>query len=262
MIQLLKLPPPHISRNLTLYNSFDLKDKVILITGSAGFLGRHYVDYFINQGSVVVGWDIKIDNIEGPNLQRKNVDIINYVEVQKSVASLIKTHGHIDALICNAGIDYPPSSFSIASIDEGIEVNIKGTMNCIRVIGKEMVFKGKGSIILIGSVYGMLGPDQSIYDRTFTKPAIYSITKSSLYGMAKYYAALWGHSGVRINVLTLGGVKNEQDAGFIERYSAKVPMERMAQPKDYFGALHFLVSDASTYMTGANLVIDGGYSAW
>lgn len=138
-----------------------------------------------------------------------------------------------------------------------------GAINCIRIVGMQMAGGGNGgSIVNIGSIYGLVAPDHRIYEGGFVKPYSYGVSKSALLMVTKYFAGLWANCGVRVNTLTLGGVKNNQPEGFVKRYSEKVPMGRMANPDDYFGALHFLVSDASKYMTGANLIVDGGYTTW
>lgn len=144
-----------------------------------------------------------------------------------------------------------------------LNVNLTGVFLCSKIIGCEMIKLGKGSIINIGSIYGLVGPDQSIYgDSGINSSAVYSASKSGVIGLTKYLATYWGNKGIRVNCLTLGGVENGQDQEFINKYSAKTPLGRMAKKEDYKGALLFLASEASAYMTGANLVIDGGWTAW
>jgi NAD(P)-dependent dehydrogenase (short-subunit alcohol dehydrogenase family) len=151
--------------------------------------------------------------------------------------------------------------------DATMAVNVKGVVLCCQVFGGAMARAGLGSIVNIASIYGMVAPDQDIYQYrrdqgdVFYKPIGYSVSKSALYNLTRYLAVYWGKQQVRVNTLTLGGVKNLQDQRFIEKYEAKVPLGRMAQPEDYVGAVAFLMSDASRYLTGANIVIDGGYTA-
>ena len=128
-----------------------------------------------------------------------------------------------------------------------------------------MANTGGGSIINISSVYGMLSPDQRIYEykeKPFNKPITYSVSKSGIFNLTKYLATYWAKKNVRVNTMTLGGVFNNQDETFLKNYSHKVPLGRMANENEYTGAILFLASDASSYMTGSNLVIDGGYSCW
>ena len=143
----------------------------------------------------------------------------------------------------------------------------KGTLLCCQVLGGAMAARGKGSIVNIASIYGMVSPDQSLYqyrrDRgeIFYKPVAYSASKSALYNLTRYLAAYWGGKGVRVNTLTLGGVYNNQDPKFLERYNPKVPLGRMADVNEYNGVVQFLLSDAASYVTGSNIVADGGFTA-
>jgi NAD(P)-dependent dehydrogenase (short-subunit alcohol dehydrogenase family) len=148
-----------------------------------------------------------------------------------------------------------------------MDVNVKGTFLCCQVFGGAMAKQGSGSIVNIASIYGMVSPDQSLYqyrrDRgeVFFKPAAYATSKSALYNLTRYLAAYWGPKGVRVNTLTLGGVYNNQDPAFLERYETKVPLGRMADSSEYTGVVQFLLSDAASYVTGANIVADGGFTA-
>ena len=141
-----------------------------------------------------------------------------------------------------------------------MSVNVKGTLLCCQVFGGAMAARGKGSIVNIASIYGMVSPDQSLYqyrrDRgeMFYKPVAYSASKSALYNLTRYLATYWGGKGVRVNTLTLGGVFNNQDPAFLERYNAKVPLGRMADVSEYNGVVQFLLSDAASYVTGSNIV--------
>ena len=146
-----------------------------------------------------------------------------------------------------------------------MDVNLKGMLLSCQVIGGHMAKTGGGSIINISSIYGMLSPDQRIYEykeRPFFKPVAYSVTKAGVLNFTNYLAVYWAKQNVRVNTLTLGGVFNKQDEKFLENYAAKVPLGRMADGDEYNGAVLFLASDASSYMTGSNLIIDGGYSCW
>ena len=163
--------------------------------------------------------------------------------------------------------------FNIEDYDENIwdkviDVNLKGVFLSCQIIGSAMASNGQGSIINIGSIYGMLSPDQRLYEyrkdsgEVFFKPIAYSASKSGIYGLSRYLATYWAKNNVRVNTLTLGGVFNNQDEEFLDEYHKKVPLGRMAKSQEYVGAIIFLLSEASSYMTGANLVVDGGWTAF
>ena len=186
-----------------------------------------------------------------------------------------------DVLINNAGIDTQPSAppevsgpfeqFPEKVFREVVDTNLVGTFLCCQAVGARMVAEGKGgSIINIGSIYGMLSPIQDIYaykkERTgvpFIKPVAYSAAKSGVYNLTRYLATYWGKSGIRVNTLSPAGVwRDTQDETFIANFTARMPMGRMSRENEYNGAVIFLASKASSFMTGANLVIDGGWTAW
>jgi NAD(P)-dependent dehydrogenase (short-subunit alcohol dehydrogenase family) len=149
-----------------------------------------------------------------------------------------------------------------------MEVNAKGVFLACQVFGGAMAKAGRGSVVSISSIYGMLSPDQRIYEyrretgEPFFKPVAYSASKSSLFNLTRYLATYWAPRGVRVNTVSLAGVFNRQDERFLAGYEPKVPLGRMAREDEYNGAIVFLMSDASSYMTGANVVLDGGFTAW
>ena len=159
--------------------------------------------------------------------------------------------------------DYP-----IETLDETLNLNITAQILSCKLFGSIMADNGKGSIINISSIYGIVSPDQKIYEHiknsgsSYIKPISYSVSKSSLLNMTRYLATYWGKKGVRVNTLTLGGVYNSQDSEFVSKYEERVPLERMAKLEDYNGSIIYLLSDASIYMTGANVIVDGGWTAW
>ena len=263
-------------------NIFSLSGKTAIVTGAAGQLGGEYVRALLGAGANVAALDIRPDNskgnlkeIDSERLQLITVDITRRASIESALGKVLTHLGTPSVLINNAAIDAPPNAseqetgpfetYPESSWDVMMNVNLKGVFLCCQVIGGHMARTGGGSIINISSIYGMVSPDQRIYeykDKPFFKPVTYSVTKSGILNLSRYLATYWAKNNVRVNTLTLGGVFNNQDNVFLENYTDKVPLGRMAKQNEYNGAILYLASGASSYMTGANIIIDGGYSCW
>jgi len=266
-------------------NMFSLKDKVSIVTGALGLIGRHHCQALVEAGASVVVCDL--NEVEcadfASSLSVLSLGISADITDKKSVINLkekvLANYGRIDVLVNNAAIndkfEDPQSAltdsmfenYPVEMFKKSLDVNVTGMFLCCQIIGSEMAERGTGSIINVASTYGIVAPDQSIYknekgEQTFYKSAAYPVTKGAVISFTKFLAAYWGNKGIRVNTLSPGGVQNNQDDFFIKNYSRKTPLGRMAHPTDYKGALVFLASDASSYMTGANLIVDGGWTAW
>jgi NAD(P)-dependent dehydrogenase (short-subunit alcohol dehydrogenase family) len=265
-------------------NLFDVSKEIVLVTGVSGQLGIEYANSFLEQGAHVVGLDL-ISSVESNNLKEKYhnnyhfyiADVTSKVDLEEVLKDIMKKIGSPTVLINNAALDSPPSSsgqesgpfedYPESSWDKVIDVNLKGVYLCCQIFGAVMARSGKGSIINIASIYGAISPDQNIYEyrrkkgEVFYKPVAYSASKSGVYNLSRYLATYWAKQGVRVNSLTISGVYNKQDEEFLDAYCSRIPVGRMAEVDEYNGAVFFLASSASKYMTGANLVIDGGWTA-
>jgi NAD(P)-dependent dehydrogenase (short-subunit alcohol dehydrogenase family) len=264
---------------------FSLADRVVVVTGGAGMLGRQFCKTLLARGAKVAVFDAAEEDearksFEGQGsdaaLRFEKVDVADRQSVVVALARTEAAFGTPDGLINAAAIDAPPDSpatgpfetYPVDLFDRIMAVNVKGVMLCCQVIGGAMAKAGRGSIVNIASIYGLVSPDQSLYDyrrargEVFFKPVAYSASKSALYNLTRYLATYWSRAGVRVNTLTPGGIFAGQDDEFLAGYTRRVPMGRMARQDELDGAVVFLLSDASSYMTGANLVIDGGWTAW
>ncbi len=270
-------------------HGFSLAGRVAVVTGAAGLLGRRHCAALAAAGARVVATDLDeaacaavVREIggrgEGGALPWA-ADITRPESVAALRDAVLERCGAIDVLVNNAALNEKVESplasgevlrfenFPLALWEDSLRVNVTGTFLCCQLLGAEMARRGAGSIVNIASTYAMVAPDQSLYrqpdgTQTFFKSAAYPTTKGAVLALTRFLAAYWGGAGVRVNALSPGGVENGQDAGFVARYAARTPLGRMADPSDYEGALVFLASDASRYMTGANLVVDGGWTAW
>ena len=272
---------------------FSVEGKICIITGGFGQIGKNFVQAMRERGAKVAVWGRTVSDerivktfgeaaLKDENLRFYKVDIQNKDEANAALDDMEKVWGDApDVLVNNAGIDTQPSAppevsgpfenFPEEVFRDVVNVNLVGTFLTCQAVGARMVKANKGgSIINIGSIYGMLSPIQDIYaykkEQTgipFIKPVAYSAAKSGIYNLTRYLATYWGRQGIRVNTLTPAGVwRDTQDATFQANFCARMPMGRMSREDEYNGALIFLASEASSFMTGSNLVMDGGWTAW
>lgn len=263
---------------------FNLSGKTAIVTGALGLIGQKHCEALAQAGANVVVADVNGEKAIAfaAQLGQQHLgigfDVTDKAALENARATVIDRYKTIDILVNNAAIndmfENPALAKDISAFENypvevfqrSLDVNITGVFLCSQVFGDVMAKQRSGSIINVASTYGMVGPDQSIYrneqgEQTFYKSAAYPVTKGAVINFTRFLAAYWGPKGVRVNTLSPGGVENGQDAFFIQNYLAKTLLGRMAAANDYQGALVFLASDASAYMTGANLVVDGGWTA-
>lgn len=269
---------------------FSVDGDIAVVTGGLGQIGKEFVKELHSRGArvVVTSRHAVTDiadrvGVEGTpsNLMAVEMDITDQESVERAFDEIVQIWGVPTIIVNNAGIDTQPSAppevsgpfedFPAEVFREVVETNLVGTFLVTQAAGRRMRDASvPGSIINIGSIYGMVSPVQDIYaykEETtgvpFIKPVAYSAAKSGLYNLTRYCATYWGRAGIRVNTLTPSGVgRDTQDKQFQENYIARMPIGRMAEASEFNGAMVFLASAASTYMTGANLVIDGGWTAW
>jgi NAD(P)-dependent dehydrogenase (short-subunit alcohol dehydrogenase family) len=249
---------------------FSLRDRVAIVTGGAGQLGRAIVRALEERGAHVAVFDLAAE--------RFCVDVTDRSAIETATQEVERHWGPPDILINAAALDSPPDApaeevgpvefYPETSFEAVMNVNVKGAFLCCQVVGARMAEQRRGSIVNISSIYGMLSPVQDLYEfrrkggEEFFKPIAYSVSKSALYNLTRYLATYWAKSGVRVNTLTLAGVANEQPQEFLDAYAQRLPLGRMADVGEVVGPIVFLASDASSYVTGSNLVADGGWTAW
>jgi NAD(P)-dependent dehydrogenase (short-subunit alcohol dehydrogenase family) len=260
-------------------DAFRLDGKVVVLTGAAGIIGAEVTRNFIAAGARVFAIDRDAQQLEQKFGARTDffmpcaADISDKQSIEKARALLESTWEPADALLNNAATKSenffePFETFPLADWNEVMAVNLTGAMLCAQVFGAGMAQRGRGSIVNTLSIYGVVAPDQRIYEgsqylgRAINTPAIYSASKAGLWGLTLYLASYWAARGVRVNAVTPGGVFSGQNDTFVGRYSDRAPLGKMAQADDIANAMRYLVSDASKYVTGHNLVVDGGWTAW
>jgi NAD(P)-dependent dehydrogenase (short-subunit alcohol dehydrogenase family) len=267
---------------------FDLTGRTAIVTGGGGILGQGFCEVLAAHGANVAVFDVNeaaagrtVEALKrsapAANALAVACDVSSPESVAEAVARVVKAFGGIDILHNNAATktsnlaDFftPFEDYSLDTWREIMGVNIDGMFLMAQAVGRQMVAQGRGgSIIQTASIYGVVAPDQRIYEgsqymgRAINTPAVYSASKAAVIGLTRYLASYWGAHGIRVNTLTPGGVESGQNDVFSRKYSARVPLARMARADEMQSALLFLASDASSYMTGQNLVIDGGLTCW
>ena len=275
---------------MKIQEKFDLSGRVAVVTGGVGLLGAEFCRTLAEAGAAVAVVDLNIsasqtiaDSLASSGYQALAVptDITQPDAVNAAVENVLSTFGRIDILVNSAALDpkfdpdavnkgITPGAFEDYPLDlwnSALNVNLTGMFLMTQACVKPMIEQGKkGSIINICSTYGLNGPDQRIYvkegRRVAFKPVYYTVTKAGVMGFTRYLAAYYAETEIRVNALTPGGVFNNHEDYFVKNYSAKTILGRMAKKDEMNGALLFLASDASSYMTGNNVVVDGGWTAW
>jgi NAD(P)-dependent dehydrogenase (short-subunit alcohol dehydrogenase family) len=268
---------------------FSVKDKVAIVTGGLGQLGTQFTRSLAEDGAKVAIFsrrpaDPALLAEKFPGLaDRVRVHVASVTDkaaLEAATEAVIAEWGVPHILVNNAGIDSKPSGGADQNCpfevypkqywDEIIETNLTGVMLCCQVVGARMAEARRGSIINVGSMYGIVSPNQALYayrekrdGKPFIKAISYAASKSGLVNLTRYLGTYWGEKNVRVNLVTFGGVKTATfDKEFIDAFLERVPMRRQAEIEEFSGVIHFLASDASSYMTGSNVVVDGGFTAW
>jgi NAD(P)-dependent dehydrogenase (short-subunit alcohol dehydrogenase family) len=270
-------------------NKFCLNDRTALVTGGAGLLGRQFSRALGEAGARVVVADLDLDaaqtygqHLVADGIQAKAtaVDVTDPGSVSGMVESAVAEFGSLDVLVNSAALDpkFDPENMDAQSANafetypletwkNAMDVNLTGLFLACQAAAKQMLTQDYGGVIInICSIYGLVGPDQRLYERPEGprqyKPVYYTVSKAGVLGLTRYLATYYAGKPIRVNALTPGGVFNQHDDAFLKSYAARTVMGRMADPDEMSGAIVFLASDASSYMTGANLIVDGGWTAW
>lgn len=268
---------------------FDLSERVAIVTGGAGMLGFHHGIILAAAGAHVMLLDLPAAN---PAMRAKEltdacgvkclglaVDITDEASLKEACATILQEFGHIDILVNNAANNPKMEdgattwtrmeNFPLEIWNADLRVGLTGAFLCSRIFGAEMARRKSGVIVNVASDLAVIAPDQRLYradglpeDEQPVKPVTYSVIKTALLGLTRYLATYWSSENIRVNAISPGGVENGQPEIFLNRIKQLIPMARMADRDEYEGAILFLCSDASSYMTGANLVIDGGRTCW
>jgi NAD(P)-dependent dehydrogenase (short-subunit alcohol dehydrogenase family) len=265
---------------------FSLADQVAVVTGACGKLGPVWIDALLEAGARVAALDLaavsptplflEVTARAGDAMQRFECDVTDRRSIEAAAVAVASRMGEPSILVNNAGIDQPPDSpaarhllhqLPADAFRRMVEVNLIGTFQVTQVFGDRMALAGGGSIINIGSLYAAVSPDPHFYDHLagsapFIKSPAYGASKAAVVNLSMFFATHWAGRSVRVNTLSPGGVMAGQDEQFTQKYGARVPLGRLAAPEDLKGPLVFLASRASSYVTGHELRVDGGFTAW
>jgi 2-deoxy-D-gluconate 3-dehydrogenase len=269
------------------YEFFDLTGQVAIVTGGVGLLGAEFCRTLAEAGAAVTVADLDIEGADrltsnltsdGYRAQSQYTDVTSTSSVKDMVSATLDCFGRLDILVNSAALDpkFDPMShkshsgafedYPLELWKQALDVNLTGVMLSCQAAVKPMLQQGSGTIINLASIYGLTAPDQRLYQREGHlpqfKPIDYTVTKAGILGLTKYLAAYYNGKNIRVNALTPGGIYNGHDEEFLRAYAARSVISRMAEKDEMNGALLFLASDASRYMTGANLIVDGGWTTW
>jgi len=267
-----------------MYKEFSLKNKNIVITGAGGIIGQKLSQALLNTGANVALIDINekaLINLKN-NLTKQEdnffeiykIDVTKEKEVNKIIGNINKRFGSIDVLHNNAATktnsidDFlkPFEDYKLSTWDDVMSGNLSSMFLMSKAVGKFMTKQKYGSIIQTASIYGVVTPDKDMYEGSkynglqISTPASYSVSKSGVIALTKYLAAYWAKYNIRVNTISPGGIFSGQNSEFVKKYNKKVPLGRMCSEQDIVGAIIFLSSDASSYITGQNIIIDGGFT--
>lgn len=275
-----------------LNNLFDLSGRVCVITGGAGLLGKKHVEATLigngipvligrSEDKLVKAVSVLSKNYQGKVIEYFSADITSKKELYKAKEYILNRYGSVDILINNAANNPKVeaasdnmgairfTNFPIDTWNQDIAVGLTGALICCQIFGEVMERQRSGVILNISSDYGIRAPDQRIYrkkdlpdEKQAIKPVTYSVVKHGMIGLTKYLATYWGNAGIRCNTLCPSGIYDGQDEEFLSNYVHKIPLGRMSQPDDYIGSVLYMISDASAFMNGATIIVDGGKSIW
>lgn len=243
----------------------NLKDKIIVVTGGSGLLGTAMINDLKLKGATVLNFEV--NQLDDLNEGIIGCDVTNEISVKRALDLIIDKFGRIDGWVNNA---YPRTSdwgnkfeeISVESWQNNVDFQMNSVFICAQKVLEIMKQQGRGSMVNIASIYGVVGPDFSVYEGTgMTMPAAYSAIKGGVVNFTRYLASYYAPFGVRVNCVSPGGVFNDQNDIFVKQYENKVPMGRMGMPKEVAGPVSFLLSDESSYVTGHNMLVDGGWAA-